>query len=99
MTDKLKNGNTANRRGRPKGSVNKTTATAKAIIQATAEKIGGQERLTAWVLEAPENEKAFWTSIYPKLLPVQVHGAGENGEHTIVNKIVREIVRPANSDA
>lgn len=36
--------------------------------------MGGGTRLEAWAREAPENEKAFWTSIYPKLLPLQVTG-------------------------
>ena len=81
MTDKLKNGNSANRVGRPKGSVNKTTATAKAMIEAAAAELGGTERMVAWAREAPENERTFWGTIYPKLLPLQVHGPGENGEH------------------
>jgi len=27
-----------------------------------------------WVQEDPENERVFWVSIYPKLLPVQLAG-------------------------
>ena len=65
-------------RGRPKGARNKTTATAKAIIEETADNLGGAERMTAWAREAPENERAFWTTIYPKLLPIQV--ANPEGE-------------------
>lgn len=60
--------------GRPKGSLNKTTASAKAVIEEAAHGLGGSKRLLEWAKEAPENEKAFWTSIYPKLLPLQVHG-------------------------
>lgn len=62
-------------RGRPKGAVNKTTATAKLIIETTADSLGGAERMTAWAREAPENERAFWATIYPKLLPLQVANA------------------------
>ncbi|MGL6208612.1 MAG: hypothetical protein ACRC14_02135 [Paracoccaceae bacterium] len=80
MTDKIKNGNTANRAGRPKGSVNKTTAAAKAVINEAASRLGGVDRLVAWAQEASENEKAFWSTIYPKLLPLQHEGPGENGE-------------------
>ncbi len=36
-----------------------------------------------WAKEAPENEKAFWTQIYPKLLPVQV--ANEDGKAFAIN--------------
>lgn len=67
--------------GRPKGSLNKTTAMAKSMIEAVAEKLGGTDRMVAWAKEAPENERTFWGTIYPKLLPLQVHGAGEEGEH------------------
>jgi hypothetical protein len=89
MTDKIKNGNTANRGGRPKGSVNKTTAAAKSVIEQAAEGLGGADRLLAWAQEAPENERAFWATIYPKLLPLQVHGNGENG--AIVVEIVKRV--------
>lgn len=67
--------------GRPKGSVNKTTATAKAMIETVADQLGGADRMVAWAKEAPENERTFWGTIYPKLLPLQVHGAGDEGEH------------------
>jgi len=36
--------------------------------------LGGSERLLAWVKEAPENEKAFWTTIYPKLVSLTLAG-------------------------
>lgn len=76
--------------GRPKGSVNKTTAAAKAVIEEAAANLGGAARLLAWAQEAPENERAFWATIYPKLLPLQVNGAGENGEHLVTFKTVYE---------
>ena len=69
--------------GRPKGSVNKTTAAAKSVIEEAAAGLGGAERLLAWAQEAPENERAFWATIYPKLLPLQVNGSGDNGEHLV----------------
>jgi hypothetical protein len=75
MAAKLKNGNQPNRGGRPKGSVNKTTAAAKDVIAHAAEALGGKQRLVAWAKEAPENERVFWGTIYPKLLPLQVAGA------------------------
>lgn len=62
--------------GRPKGVPNKTTKTAKDAIAAAAEALGGAERLTAWVREDPANERVFWGTIYPKLLPLQVTGEG-----------------------
>lgn len=64
--------------GRPKGIPNKTTRTAKEAIAAAAEALGGAERLTAWALEDPSNERVFWGSIYPKLLPLQLQGDAQN---------------------
>lgn len=64
--------------GRPKGSVNKTTAVAKDMIALAAEKLGGVDRIVAWAKEAPENERTFWGSMFPRLLPVQV--ANPEGE-------------------
>lgn len=65
--------------GRPKGAANKTTRIAKDAIAFAADELGGGERLAAWAKEAPENERTFWGTIYPKLLPLQVTG-GDNGE-------------------
>lgn len=81
-------------RGRPKGALNKVGKAAKDVIALAAEGLGGADRLLAWAKEAPENEKAFWASIYPKLLPLTVHGPGEQGEH-LIQTIERRIVRTA----
>lgn len=62
--------------GKPKGALSKTTRTAKEAIAIAADKLGGAERLVAWAQEDPLNERAFWSSIYPKLLPLQVTGEG-----------------------
>lgn len=69
--------------GRPKGSPNKTTAAAKDAIAQAAESIGGAVRLAAWAKEDPLNERAFWSTIYPKLLPLQVAGDPENPLHVV----------------
>lgn len=58
--------------GRPKGSHSKLTVAVKDAINYAAMKLGGGERLYAWTQEAPENERAFWVVIYPKLLPLTV---------------------------
>ena len=62
-------------RGRPKGVRNKRTVSALNAIAEAAEIIGGADRLAAWAQESPENERIFWSTIYPKLLPLQVTGA------------------------
>lgn len=64
-------------KGRPKGALNKSTKLAKDAIAQAAETLGGAERIVAWAQEDPQNERTFWGSIYPKLLPLQV--TGEDG--------------------
>lgn len=63
-------------KGRKKGSLNKTTKAAKDAIAEAAEALGGAKRLVQWAKEDPQNERVFWGSIYPKLLPLQVTGEG-----------------------
>ena len=70
--------------GRPKGSVNKTTAAAKSVIAEVANRLGGADRMLKWVKEDPDHEKAFWTSIYPRLLPLQVAGDAEAPLNVVV---------------
>lgn len=60
--------------GKPKGALSKTTIAAKEAIQLAADRLGGPDRLVAWVQEDPQNERVFWGTIYPKLLPLQVSG-------------------------
>lgn len=62
--------------GKPKGAKSHTTRTALEAIALAAENLGGSARLVEWAKEAPENEKVFWGTIYPKLLPLQVSGEG-----------------------
>lgn len=63
-------------KGRPKGALNKTTTAAKDAIAQAALDLGGTARLVAWAQEDPLNERTFWGTIYPKLLPLQVAGEG-----------------------
>lgn len=62
--------------GRPPGSPNKIGKAAKDAIAEAAEQLGGANRLVQWARLDPLNERAFWTTIYPKLIPVQVTGEG-----------------------
>jgi hypothetical protein len=78
--------------GRPKGALNKTTVSAKEAIALAAEKLGGADRLVVWAKEDPANERAFWASIYPKLLPVQVSGDAENP--IAIQVIKRVVIKP-----
>jgi hypothetical protein len=74
--------------GRTKGTPNKTTRVAKEAIALAAENLGGVDRLVAWTKEDPANERLFWGTVFPKLLPHQVEGAGADG--SIVFKTVYE---------
>lgn len=75
--------------GRVKGTPNKVTVAAKDAIAAAAEGLGGTDRLIKWAKEDPINERAFWSSIYPKLLPLQVTGA-DGGP--VITRIERHII-------
>jgi hypothetical protein len=67
--------------GRIKGTPNKATASAKAAIEEVFTGMGGAEALRSWALSDPDNTKAFYVSIWPKILPLQVNGPGDDGEH------------------
>jgi len=73
-------------KGRPKGVPNKRTAAAKDAIAEAAEKLGGVNRLVSWAQEDPLNERAFWSTIYPKLLPLQVAGHDGGPLQVLINK-------------
>lgn len=82
--------------GRPKGSVNKTTTAAKSAIEQAAEGLGGFARLQAWAKEDVLNERAFWTQIYTKLLPLQV--TGQDGKDLIPPAITFVVHEQPNSE-
>jgi hypothetical protein len=93
MGNKIEASNLTNRgRGRPRGSRNKTTQAAKDAIAEAAESLGGSKRLVKWAKEDPLNERAFWSSIYPKLLPLQV--TGEGGGPIRIGVVEWHVVRP-----
>lgn len=78
--------------GRPKGSVNKLTATAKDSIAQCASLLEQNGRsLYHWVSEDPANERAFWVQMYTKLLPLQLSGDAENP--LAIAMIERKIVK------
>jgi len=84
--------------GKPKGAISKTTKSAKEAIAAAADALGGAERLTAWAQEDPANERVFWGTIYPKLLPLQVTGEGGDAIK-LASEVTFRIVRPSGNPA
>lgn len=83
-------GNIPKSPGRPKGSVNKTTALLKDAILRAAELAGGEDGLVGYLqLQAAENPGPFM-ALLGKVLPMQI--TGENGGPLVV-----EIVRLADA--
>lgn len=80
-----KNGGTLKRAGagRPKGATNLVTRAAKEAIAMAAEELGGYRRMVEWAREDPANERVFWGTIYPKLIPVTLSGDAENPLRTV----------------
>lgn len=74
-------GQSGNPNGRPAGMPNKLTKAVKDSIAEAAERLGGTDRLVEWVQSDPANEKVFWGTIYPKLLPLQLTGEGGGAVH------------------
>lgn len=76
-------------KGRPKGVPNKLTLAAKECIQQAFESLGSTEGLVTWCQKDPDNQKAFYTQIWPKIVPLQVNGSGDDGEH--IHEIVFKV--------
>jgi hypothetical protein len=62
-------------KGRPKGVVNKLTMDVKEAINHAADRLGGPERLASWAKESPENERAFWTQVWVKIVPKDINAS------------------------
>ena len=81
-------------KGRPKGAVNKTTALLKdAILQAATQ--AGNGDLVAYLEKQAKDNPGPFLSLIGKVLPLQVAG---DPDAPLVHRIIREIVRPGNSD-
>lgn len=72
--------------GRKQGVPNKLSATVKDNVIAVFDQLGGVQHMAEW---AAENPSQFY-NIYSKLMPLQVNGAGADGEH--LSKVVVEFV-------
>lgn len=73
--------------GRTKGTLNKLSSNAKDTVAQCAAMLESNGRtLYAWVERDEKNEYAFWTGIYPKLLPLQLTGDPESPiEHKVTH--------------
>lgn len=77
--------------GRQKGTPNKVTTAAKDAIAQAFDRVGGVDSLVEWIETSDDNRKVFYTSVYPKLIPVQVSGDPDN---PLIHKIERIVVKP-----
>lgn len=79
-------------KGRKKGVPNKVTSAAKEAIELAASGLGGAKRLQEWAQSDPLNERAFWTQIYTKLLPLQVtDGDGKSIIPTSIALVITKV--------
>ena len=61
--------------GRPVGSKNKVTASAKEAFALAFKGMGGVGALTRWAKRNPD----LFYKLYARLIPVEVSGSGEDG--------------------
>lgn len=76
--------------GRTAGTPNKLTKALKEAILEAAEGAHPQGTVGYLKAQARDNPTAFMT-LLGKVLPMQINGAGENGEH-LIRQIERRIV-------
>lgn len=72
-------------KGRPKGSLNKTTASVKAALCEAFEKRGGVPALLRWANDEPSEFYRLWG----RLIPVEVSGE-DGGPVTLTLRVVNE---------
>ena len=65
---------------------------ARDAIALAFEEIGGVSALAEWVKASEDNRKAFYTTLYPKLIALQA--AGGETEQAPITEIRRTIVYP-----
>ena len=56
-----------------------TRVAVREALSLAADRIGGPDALVKWIRRDRENERIFWSVIYPKLLPLKVDGEVEMG--------------------
>jgi len=55
--------------GRKKGTPNKVSTNGKKAIQEVFENLGGAEGLKMWAMKDERNLEAFYTKIFPRVVP------------------------------
>ena len=57
-----------------------TRVAVREALHLAADRLGGVDALVKWIRRDRENERIFWSAIYPRLLPLKVDGEVEMGE-------------------
>ena len=76
-------------KGRPKGAMNKNSKLLKDAILEAAERAGskfGKEGLVSYLEHQAEENPSAYMSLMGKVLPLQVTGSGDSGEHKFIIK-------------
>jgi len=94
ITGPYKPGQSGNPKGRPKGSLNKTTVALKEAILAAAESAGGREGMVGYLRRlAIENSSAF-AGLLGKVLPTTLDASESTGGGAAKIEFRRIIVHP-----
>ena len=80
--------------GRPKGVPNRWTKEAKDVISEAASRMGGVDRLVEWAQSSPKREDMFWSVIYPKMLPINVHGDTAKQKLVRIERVILRETEP-----
>ena len=100
MTDKQtgRNGNRGKPGpGRPKGSVNKTTALLKDAILKAAEEAGGSQGMVGYLAIQAEKNPGPFMSLLGKVLPMQVNHGDADGKAINMPHLIALV--PPNDDS
>jgi len=81
--------------GRPKGVPNKQTALLKDAILMAATEAGGPEGIVGYLKQQASDNPQSFLPLLGKVLPLQLVGSGNDGEHIIAQRIELVGVRPS----
>lgn len=80
--------------GRPKGVPNKLTTEVKQMVLDALSEVGG----VSYLVEQAREKPVAFIGLIGKIIPLQVNGAGENGEHLISGGVTVKFVPAKNGD-
>jgi hypothetical protein len=57
-----------------------TRVAVREALLLAADRLGGVDALVKWIRRDRDNERIFWSAVYPRLLPLKVGGEAGMGE-------------------